>query len=1006
MKRVILPILLMLLPLMTKADDSGLFGDNLDYTYDTLHKILTIYGNGPMRDYSAMSNHSPWYGFRNEIQTIIIKDGVTSIGNSAFYECRVVTSITIPGSVTSIGESALYGCSALSSITIPSSVTSINREAFQGTAWYNNLPDGLVYAGKVAYKYKGEMPDNTHVIIQEGTTEIADDAFKGCSGLISVTIPNSVTSIGEFAFSDCSALNSITIPNSVTSIGRDAFHETAWYNNHPGGLVYAGKVAYIYKGVMPENTHITIQEGTLEIADFAFYGCFGLASVTIPNGVTTIGRETFAGCRALTSANIPSSVTSIGRSAFHGCSALTSVTIPNSLSSIAPYVFYGCNALTSVTLPSSIIGIGDYAFAECKELSELSIPNNIKAIGSGTFSGCEGIETLNIPNSLTSIGEKAFLGCNGLKSLYIPTTLTSIGSGAFSGCNGLTSIIVDNGNMVYDSRNNCNAIIWTAYNRLIIGCNNSTIPNSIQAIEDYAFQNCKDLKAIIIPETVNQIGGYAFSGSGLTTIDIPNSVKWIFSGAFMDCENLTSIILPNSITTIMHNTFSGCISLSSIEMPETVTSIESSAFHSCRGLNKITVPQNVTTIGEYAFEGCISLSSIVLPPNIKDIYKFNVYSALSDLYCFAEDVPNVTSNLYLPYANNSTLHVPAVSIEKYQNAPTWNIFGNIVALTEEELAIYGDDTPVDASSNSIEGIYITQPDSYRIYKGNNQPYGNSYEITIFDNGDGTYFVDDLFGGWYSQRAGFSSIYSMTGNIEIKTNGIVSLKDSYVKGWGDSLGDSLAGLSGSYDTERKSFTIEADYIEGMHFYQTWVKVGDIFTFDGITYGMTGNSTASVRRGKEPFSGDIKIPENVSYNGETYTVTSIGIAFSGCENLKSLTIPNSVKSISGAFNECTALKSVNIPNSVTIIEKNVFLNCTSLETVDIPNSVTLIGEDAFADCVNLSDLTLSDGLITIGNNAFSYCNGLRKLIIPKSVITIGEYNQEIKGVTNVEITPVSA
>ena len=149
---------------------------------------------------------------------------VTSIDSYAFYKCSGLTSVTIPNSVTSIGNSAFYGCSSLTSITIPNSVTSIGYEAFDGTAWYNNQPDGLVYAGKVAYKYKGTMPSNTSIVIEEGTLGIAGGAFSGCSGLTSVTIPNSVTSIGSDAFRDCSGLTSVTIPNSVTSIGYEAFY--------------------------------------------------------------------------------------------------------------------------------------------------------------------------------------------------------------------------------------------------------------------------------------------------------------------------------------------------------------------------------------------------------------------------------------------------------------------------------------------------------------------------------------------------------------------------------------------------------------------------------------------------------------------------------------------------------------------------------------------------------------------------------------------------------------
>ena len=210
------------------------------------------------------------------------------------------------------------------------------------------IPGTVTYESKtyavtsIGYRAFSECSSLTSVTIPESVTSIGNSVFYNCSSLTSVTIPDGVTSIGNYTFRECSSLTSITIPNSVTNIGRFAFFGTAWYNNQPDGLVYAGKVAYIYKGTMPRNTSIELAEGTLGIAGYAFESCSGLTSVTIPNSVTSIGTLAFLDCSSLTSITIPNSVTSIGSSAFEGCSSLTSVTIPDGVTSIGGFTFYKC----------------------------------------------------------------------------------------------------------------------------------------------------------------------------------------------------------------------------------------------------------------------------------------------------------------------------------------------------------------------------------------------------------------------------------------------------------------------------------------------------------------------------------------------------------------------------------------------------------------------------------------------------------------------------------------
>jgi len=300
------------------------------------------------------------------------------------------------------------------------------------------------------------MPDNTVINnIRADTIAIADSAFINCTGLTSIIIPSSVTSIGMSTFWNCSGLTSITIPASVTSIGSYAFsgyHDTAWLDNQPDGLVYAGKVLYTYKGTMPANTVINnIRADTVAIAGSAFSGCTGLTNVTIPRSVTSIGIYAFGSCSSL--ANITVDEQNTAYSSVEGVlfNKFRSIlikypegkqddiySIPSTVTTIGQYAFSE-SKLANVTIPNGVAYISDYAFSKCK-INNIVIPNSVTYIGESAFYECP-ITNLIIPNSVTTIGQCAFYG-NMLLHITIPNSVTTIGSSAFCGHGRLTQITI------------------------------------------------------------------------------------------------------------------------------------------------------------------------------------------------------------------------------------------------------------------------------------------------------------------------------------------------------------------------------------------------------------------------------------------------------------------------------------------------------------------------------------------------------------------------------------
>ena len=374
----------------------------------------------------------------------------------------------------------------------------------------------------------------------------------------------------------------------------------------------------------------------------SFSDCGKLSDITFPEGTLRIGDYSFARCTRLEQIYIPSSVEYVGSNPFTECANLKSITV--AANNLVYDSRNNCNAIIETENNQLVTG--------CKNTV---IPENIESIGLYAFSGCDGLTAIDLTENLQEIDGGAFEDCINISSLYIPEKVRKIGYYAFKGCSGLENITVAKENPVYDSRNNCNAIIDTKNMKLIVGCNTSKIPSDISSISYGAFYGCKDIKSIEIPKSVTNIESGAFQGCsgieyltvdsenpvydsrsncnaiiekesntlivGCKTTKILSSVEVIGQEAFADCSDLESIVIPDSVTKMGYWAFSGCSGLKQIKLSKNLKSITMDCFSECSALENIVIPEGITQLAPGAFMHCTNLKKIELPSTLEGIYE-------------------------------------------------------------------------------------------------------------------------------------------------------------------------------------------------------------------------------------------------------------------------------------------------------------------------------------------------------------------------------------------------
>ncbi len=645
----------------------------------------------------------------------------------------------------------------------------------------------------------------------------------------------------------------------------------------------------------------------------------------------------------------------------------SNVEIPESIEGhkvlrIGESAFSECKNLTGVTISGSVTSIGDYAFEFCENLTEINIVSDVTNIGDWAFDECTSLTEISIPSSVSSIGEGAFAGCTSLAEISIPSSVTSIGDLLFKNCSSLASIKVDSENKVYDSRENCNAVIETGNNTLVAGCQKTAIPSSVSAIGDWAFYECKSLTEISIPIGVTEIGSHTFVGcESLSEISISSSVTGIDGSAFQNCSSLIGIkvdsgnrkydsrencnavietesntlvlggqktIIPSSVRVIGYDAFRGRKSLAEISIPSGVTDIRDSAFADCESLSKISIPFSVADIWYNAFWGCDeNLTFYVQAGSYAETY--------AKEYEFSYAYKSADSNIESTKITKIVLDQSMVNLKK---GDTLLLRASLVPAEAENQPLLWSSS--DTTVASVENGLITA-----------NKEGNT-EIKVEAKNDNKIFA-------LCKVKVVQEIENPEGNVNPpgKNPGNPGT-DTQPPAKGDvsnpSVGDDQP--SGSLPVKGEKLTdskTKAVY--------TVTKPGS-----AVAYAGTTNKKAV----------SLSVPSTIKIGGKTYKVTSVAKnALKNNKKLQKITISGNVSDIGvGAFQGCTALKTVKMGSKVTSIGDKAFYGCKKLSSLTIGKKVSAIGKSAFQNCTALKKVTIPDKVKKIGGKAFSGCKKL--------------------------------
>ncbi|MCH5164723.1 MAG: leucine-rich repeat domain-containing protein [Clostridiales bacterium] len=539
--------------------------------------------------------------FNENLEEIILPEGLLEIGEFAFWGCQKLKGITIPSTVTKIGKGAFNACPELTEVIIPDTVTNLNTDS--------------MFANSTKL---------TRVVIGNGAKSIGDYCFNGCTALSEVVLGSNVTSIGSYAFFQCSSLTSISIPDSVTSIGGAAFR-------------YCSKLATLNLGA---------DSLLVSMGQSAFQDCTSLISVKLPANFETLGDNAFASCSGITSFTFNNKLETIGSVALMNCSNIESITIPSSVKTIGAGAFFGLGKITSLVVPDTVEELGIYFLGGCDSLETLTLPfvgNTMELrqhIGyffddqtnsNGTLARTPADSNMQaLPSKLktititkaTGLGDYAFASCQYLEKISVPDSVMFVGYSGFSDCPKL-EVTKENNAEYVGNKDNPHLILAQSTGTNINSC---TINPNTKIIAGNAFNGCKFLTKLTIPDSVISVGRSAFTDCNEMIFRTENNLKYVpgtnnthkvlVRAANFDVDTYT---IHSDTKIIAGGAFSGCSSLVDLQIPDGVVTIGASAFSSCDGLVNLTIPDSIKSIENKAFDSCKSLTEITIGNGLEAI---------------------------------------------------------------------------------------------------------------------------------------------------------------------------------------------------------------------------------------------------------------------------------------------------------------------------------------------------------------------------------------------------